>query len=142
MRVFRYCCIFGLLLTMRFNASGEGDELEPRMSLPERVSNAKLIVIGKLHPLPGGKHGSCTVEISQVLFGSMPTNKTLLVHYNSSRWLAPEAASRTYTMKRGQPQICFVTDEGQAQSSTGSMRDMYVTRAVDFLGNVGPLESE
>jgi hypothetical protein len=122
MSIIRLVFIWSALLAP-FVAMGQE---EPRMSLEERVAAAKLIVVGKLEILPGGKHSTCKVEVSQVLYGTMSTNKTLHVFYNSSQWLVPEIMSRTYPMKRGQSYICLVTDEGEPQHDP----NIYDTRAV------------
>ena len=82
------------------------------MSLDERVVQARLIVIGKLGP-PGiaGRHVTTSVRVEQTLFGSVPTNKTLFVSYQSTRRLNPEIMSRTHVPKRGSRWIFFLTDE-------------------------------
>src|SRR5687767_4873131 len=74
--------------------------LEPRMSLQERVAQAKLIAVGKLGP-PGGQHTTTSVRVERVLFGTLLTNKTLLITYTGTRWLIPEIASRTHVPRRG-----------------------------------------
>jgi hypothetical protein len=125
MSITHHLCIWSAFL-LPLAAIGQD---EPRMSLEDRVAAAKPIVVGKLDVLPGGKHGSCEVTISDTLFGAIPTNKTLVIRYNSSSWLVPGMAP---PMKRGQSYICFVTDDAEPQNRGAGV---YVTRAVGKNGS-------
>jgi hypothetical protein len=101
--------------------------LEARMSLEERVAQAKLIVAGRFGPRGiMGKHMDTSVRVEQVWFGAVPTNKSLFVSYTSTRWLIPEVASRTHLPKPGSRWIFFLTDEGVKQPAGTN----YYTRAV------------
>ena len=118
--------IFILLFASLIAIAGE-PRLEPQMSLEERVVQARLIVIGKLGP-PGdtGRHVTTSLRVEQTLFGSVPTNKTLFVSYQSTRRLTPEITSLTHVPKRGSRWIFFLTDE-EVKQPPGTN---YFTRAI------------
>ena len=71
--------ILFVLLLAPFGALAQTDPY-PR-PVQERIAEATLIVVGKLRNAVGfTKHSQgCDVEVQQVLFGSIPTNKTLTV---------------------------------------------------------------
>jgi hypothetical protein len=121
--------VISLALAGSLLAGGVPDD--PRMPLFNRVSEATLIVVGKLGP-PGsnGKHVTTSFRVEEVLFGSLPTNKTLFVSYSSTGWLIPDVASRTDTPKASSRWIVFLTDQGVKQRETTN----YYTRAVGPYG--------
>ena len=110
-------------------ALADGPELEPQMSLEDRVAQAKLIVIGKQgFPGPTGRRVNTSVRVEQILFGSIPTNMTLYVAYYGTLRLLPDVASRkpmTFP-KGGSRWIFFLTDEGLKQPPGTN----YYTRAI------------
>jgi hypothetical protein len=108
-------------------AVGGDSPPEPRMSLSNRVAEATLIVVGKLGP-PGntGKRTTTSLQVEEVLFGSIPANRTLLVSYVGTRWLIPDMVSSTDPPKRGSRWIIFLTDKGVTQVEGTN----YFTRAV------------
>jgi len=124
----------GNVLTNRLVLSrcGLGDDLdppplEPLMTLPQRVEEARLILIGKFGP-PGntGKITTTSVQVEETLQGQYPTNRTLLVTYVGSNWLIPEIASRRDKPKAGSRWIFFLNDEDMKQPVATN----YFTRAI------------
>lgn len=101
---------------------------EPRMSLSERAANSTLVVVGTLgvSASMGGRSATAQVKVEEVLFGSIPTNKTLFVSYRYTSLLIPEAASRIGPVKRGSRWILFLTDKDEGQRGGTN----YYTRAV------------
>jgi hypothetical protein len=96
----------------------DDSQLEPQMSLEDRVAQSKLIVIGKQGPPgPTGKLVHTSIVVEQVLFGGIPTNMTLYVFYRSTNRLVPDLASRKPMNfpKGGSRWIFFLTDEGVKQ---------------------------
>lgn len=94
-------------------------------SVEERVAEATLIVVGKLRDPHGmTKHSqSCRVGVEQILFGAIPTNKTLIVSYTGTARFYPGVIT---PLPKDQRYLCFVTSEGVEQESDLN----YLTRAV------------
>lgn len=98
------------------------------LPLADRVKEAKVIVLGTLHGYVtiSRNQDSSKVQVERVLFGSAPTNNTLLVWYRSDRLLTPGISSSTHQMSLTNRYICFLTYDDATQSST----DTFQTRAV------------
>jgi hypothetical protein len=98
------------------------------MPLARRVQESKLIVVGKLQgSVTISKHqDSSTVQIDKVLFGSIPTNRVLLVWYATDRLLTPGIASSTHRISRTNSYICFLTFDHAKQTKT----DTFQARAI------------
>ena len=109
-------------------ALGGLSQTEPYpIPLEDRIAQATLIVVGKLRiPQVKSVHTSCRIEVEQVLFGAIPTNKTLVVSYSESARFSP---GRTHKVEK-ESYICFVTSSGIEQKSSGT----YATRAVGRSG--------
>jgi hypothetical protein len=114
-----------ILCALMAAAGGSLAQTEPYpIPLEDRVAQATLIVVGKLRD-PGGfsrPAQSCRIEVEQVLFGNIPTNKTLVVSYSATARFTPRI---THDIQH-HSYICFVTSEGVEQESSAT----YVTRAV------------
>ena len=80
------------------------------LGLEERVKEADLIVVGKLHPLSTiSRHSnSGRVEIEEVLLGAASTNKPLEVQYATDERFIPGHASSTHAISRTNKYICFL----------------------------------
>jgi hypothetical protein len=113
-----FLCIF-LVVSSGSIARGQ----EP-LHLADRVREAKLIVVGKLHPYVtvSRNQDSSTIEVEEVLFGAAPTNKTLMVWYQSDRLFTPGIASSTHHVSPTNHYICFLTYDGETQSVSGAVR--------------------
>jgi hypothetical protein len=98
------------------------------MPLARRVREAKLIVVGTLQgSVTVSKHqDSSIVQIENVLFGSAPTNKVLLVWYARDRRLPSGMASSTHQINPTNRYICFLTFDRSAQRT----KDTFQTRAI------------
>ena len=123
MNAMRFLTIFWLAVQCASLAQAQ----EP-LPLAARVNEAKLIVVGTLrgHATISRHQDSSTVQIEKVLFGSAPTNKTLLVWYTSDRLLTPGIASSTHQISATNRYICFLTHERATQPSI----DMFQARAI------------
>jgi hypothetical protein len=113
------------LYAASFLAIGASAQTEPYpRPVEDRVEEATLIVVGRLREAQGPtKHQqSCRIEVDQVLFGAIPTNKTLMVSYSGT--------ARFYSGFVGALKdknfLCFVTSDGVEQKSDSK----YLTRAV------------
>jgi hypothetical protein len=94
------------------------------MPLARRVQESKLIVVGKLQgTVTISKHqDSSSVEIEKVLFGSVPTNRVLLVWYATDRQPNSGSASRAHQMNLTNRYICFLTLDHSKQTKTDTVQ--------------------
>lgn len=111
------------ILSVAFAISAQTDPYS--RSVEERLAEATLIVIGKLRDPQGStRHSqSCRVEVEQILFGAIPTNKTLIVSYTGTARFYPGVTAPSTSDQR---YLCFVTSEGVAQKAELK----YLTQAV------------
>ena len=114
-----------LFCAVTFLAIGASAQTEPYpRPVEDRVAEATLIVVGKLREPQGlTKHEqSCRIEVNQVLFGAIPTNKILIVSYTGTAHFYPGLSHAV----KDESYLCFVTSEGIEQKSDSK----YLTRAV------------
>jgi hypothetical protein len=94
------------------------------MPLARRVQESKLIVVGKLQgSVTTSKHqDSSTVQIEKVLFGSILTNRVLLVWYTTDRQSTSGSAKRAHQMSLTNRYICFLTLDHSKQTKTDTVQ--------------------
>ena len=109
-------------------AVGRLAQAQEPLPLADRVKEAKVIVVGTVRGyVTISRHqDSSKVQVEKVLFGSPPTNNTLLVWYTSDRLLTPGTFSSTHQMSPTNRYICFLTYDDGTQSSA----ETFQTRAV------------
>lgn len=94
-------------------------QLDP-MSLSNRVVAADVIAIGKV---PGflmavSKNSNyAEIQIDRILFGSIPTNKTLVAWYAWTPLLIPGVSSSTYHVSPTNSYICFLVRRAADQDT-------------------------
>jgi hypothetical protein len=128
MRDMKTCIAIVVVALLSWAIRSEEMRREPRMTLPERVAGSTLIAVGKFGP-PGntGKLTTTPIRVEEVLIGSVPSGKTLIVSYTSSLWLIPEVAAYPGPVaKPGSRWIFFLTDADVKQVAGTN----YYTRAV------------
>lgn len=94
------------------------------MPLSRRVQESKLIVIGKLQgSVTISRHqDSSTIQIEKVLFGSIRTNRVLLVWYATDRQFTPGIVSSTHQISPTNRYICFLTFDHSKQPKTDTIQ--------------------
>jgi len=101
--------LISLLVLLRPSIGHGQDESQP-MSLSNRVAEAEFIAVGRVSgALTESRFSNYSdISIEQVLYGSVPTNKTLVAWYATTPLLIPGVASTTHSVSPTNRYICFL----------------------------------
>jgi hypothetical protein len=108
------------LLLLLTPSIGFAQDVSDPMSLSNRVVTADLVAIGKVSgPLMAVSKNSnyAEIQIERILFGSIPTNKTLVAWYAWTPLLVPGVSSSTHHVSPTNSYICFLVRRAADQDT-------------------------